>query len=88
MADSNNAHATPHFFADPAIDRLTAALLQLTSEVWVLNERFAALQALADQKGMVTAAELAAFQPTGALDQEIAAARAAFIRRVTGPLTK
>lgn len=87
MGDGKDASDTPRFFPEPAIDRLTSALLQLASEVWVLNERFASLQALADQKGVITAAELAAFQPAGAQDQEIAAARRAFIRRVLGPLT-
>jgi hypothetical protein len=77
---------TPRFFEDPAIDRLTATMLQLASEVWVLNERFAALQAVADQKGVITAAELAAFQFAGPEDAAISEARIAFIRRVLGPL--
>ncbi len=87
MADGKDAASTPRFFPDPAIDRLAASLLQLASEVWVLNERFAALQAIADRKGVITAAELAQFQPAGALDQDLASARAAFIRRIVGPLT-
>ncbi len=76
-----------HFFDDPAIDRLTAAFLQLASEVWVLNERFAALQTLADEKGVITREDLARFQFTGEADAEIAKDRGAFLRRVVGPLT-
>ncbi len=78
--------AEPHFFEDPAIDRLTASVLQLASEVWVLNERFAALRTIADAKGVITRDELDAFQPAGADDEAITAARGAFIRRVLGPL--
>lgn len=77
---------SPRFFTDPAIDKLTQALLQLTSEVWVLNERFAALQSIADAKGVITKEEFASFQPAGAEDEAVAAARGAFIRRVVGPL--
>lgn len=77
---------TPRFFQDPAIDRLAASVLQLASEVWVLNERFAALQAVADEKGVITAAELAQFQFAGPEDAAMSEARVAFIRRVLGPL--
>jgi len=76
----------PRFFEDPAIDRLTSSLLQLASEVWILNERFAALQALANKKGVITAAELAQFQFEGKEDEAISDSRVAFIRRVLGPL--
>lgn len=76
----------PRFFDDPSIDRIAASLLQLASEVWVLNERFAALQALADRKGVITAAELAQFQFEGKEDEAISDSRVAFIRRVLGPL--
>jgi len=78
---------TPRFFDDPAVDRLTSAFLQLVSEVWVLNERLGALQAIADEKGVITRDDLAGFQFTGAPDAEIAEARIAFVRRVVGPLT-
>ena len=84
---SGEPEKKPRFFEDPAIDRLTSSLLQLASEVWVLNERFAALQALADKKGMLTAAELAQFQFEGKEDEAISDSRIAFIRRVLGPLT-
>lgn len=42
---------TPTFFPDPAIDRLTNALLKLTGEVWVLTERLTAVEALAARRG-------------------------------------
>lgn len=35
----------PQFFADPAMDRFIAALLNLASEVWVQEERILALEA-------------------------------------------
>lgn len=80
--------ATPRFFTDPAIDKLTQSVLQLASEVWVLNERFAALQSIADAKGVITKDDLATFQPAGVDDEALAAARGAFIRRVLGPLNR
>ena len=85
---SETPAGTPRFFNDPAIDKLTQSLLQLASEVWVLNERFAALQSIADTKGVITKDEFAAFQPAGSEDEALAAARGAFIRRVLGPLNK
>ncbi len=79
--------ATPTFFPDPAIDRLTQALMKLTGEVWVLTERVAALEALATRRGLAIDDELASFAFSPEEDAKLQAARAAFVRTVIGPLS-
>jgi hypothetical protein len=76
----------PRFFADPAVDRLTSVILQLASEVWVLNERIGALESIAADKGVVTLAEIVNYAPDAAQSQRLDAARDRFVRSVLGPL--
>jgi hypothetical protein len=74
------------FFPDPAVDRLTATILRLAEELWVVTERLAAFEALALRRG-VPAAELIGFQFTPAEDEAVRADRARFIRRILEPLS-
>jgi hypothetical protein len=78
---------TPTFFPDPAIDRLTNAVLKLSGEVWVLTERLAAVEALATRRGLAVDDELASFSFTPVEDAKLQAARAEFVRTVLGPLS-
>jgi len=48
----------PRFFADPAVDKVIAMLLNLASEVWALRERLAALEAIGRARGVVLAGEV------------------------------
>jgi hypothetical protein len=50
--------ARPTFFADPAIDKVLAISLQLSSEVWALRERLAAVEAIARARGVVLDGEV------------------------------
>jgi hypothetical protein len=77
----------PSFFPEPAIDRLTGALLKLTGEVWVLTERVAVLEALATRRGLALEAELAQFTFSPEEDARLQEARAEFVRAVLGPLS-
>ena len=38
------ADGRPRFFSDPAMDRFVAVILNLTSEMWVMEERLRALE--------------------------------------------
>ena len=76
----------PRFFADSAVDRLVSVILQLTSEVWVLTERLANLEQLAQRKGHLTVEEIRSFKPDLAETQARDVARDRFVRSVLGPL--
>ena len=86
MAQSVGSEA-PTFFPDPAIDRLTTALLRLTGEVWVLTERLAAVEALAARRGLAVDDELTSFKFSPGEDATLQAAREQFVRTVLEPLT-
>jgi hypothetical protein len=75
------------FFPDPAVDRLTATILRLAEELWVLTERFAAFEALVVRHGAVPAEALAGFQFSPAEDEAVRADRGRFIRRILEPLS-
>ena len=77
----------PTFFPDPAIDRLTTAVLRLAGEVWVLTERLAAVEALAARRGLALEEELASFRFSPEEDATLQAAREQFVRTVVEPLT-
>jgi hypothetical protein len=79
--------ANPAFFPDPALDRLTAALLQLTREVWVLTESLQGFEVLRAWRGVVLAEELAELQFSPQKDAYLQAARVKFVRGVLTPLT-
>lgn len=74
----------PRFFSDPAMDRLTAVLLNITSELWVQSERVQTLEALIMNKGIAIEADLAAIplQDDEVRERQIHT----FVNRVLGPL--
>ena len=76
----------PRFFNDAAVDRLVEAFVALTSEVWVLTERLATVEALAAAKGHVTLEEFTQYKPDPAETAEREAARDGYIQRVLGAL--
>jgi len=53
----------PHFFSDPANDRLTAMLMALVTEVAVIRERLDTVEAIAEKKGIVLKDEFERFEP-------------------------
>jgi hypothetical protein len=61
----------PHFFPDPAVDKLLAITMALLGEVCVLRERLDAHERLAASRGIFDPAAVAAFIP----DATAAAAR-------------
>ncbi len=75
----------PRFFADPAMDRLVAAFLDLASESWVLAERVATLEDMMIEGGM-SRATLEFYQPDAAGLERRERARDVFIGRILGQL--
>ena len=46
------------FFADPALDRAFGVVMALATEVWVLRERVAAMEAQLAERGLLDLAKL------------------------------
>ena len=61
----------PVYFDDPQIDKLLAIVMALTSEVSVLHERLDTLERLLQTRGILSIAEIEAYQ----LDDEVAKER-------------
>jgi len=72
----------PSFFEDPSLDQMMTFLLELTTEVAVLRERQDTVERLLDSHGSVTRAAIEAYQPSAAIEQERAAWRDAYLKRV------
>ncbi len=53
----------PYFFDDPAVDKLLAMLLSVVEELSVEREKRDSLVRLLEEKGVLSAAELAAYMP-------------------------
>ncbi len=73
------------FFADPAMDRLIAAFLDLASETWVLAERVATLEDMMVESGRPRAA-IDFHQPDAESMERRERTRDAFIGRVLGQM--
>ncbi|MGI5330614.1 hypothetical protein [Actinomadura nitritigenes] len=65
-----------------AMDGLFNALMEVASEMWVLRDRFAALEELLAERGSVTRADLDAHQPGPDAAARLAAERRAFLERL------
>lgn len=71
-----------HFFDDSAIDQVMTFLVELTTEVAVVRERLDTVERLLDTKGSITRADVEAYRPDAAAEQERAAWREAYLKRV------
>ena len=77
-ADKDPAHRVqyvlngrPHFFDDPAVDKLLAMTMALLGEVCVLRDRLDTHERLAAERGSFSGADIDAYEP----DAEALAAR-------------
>lgn len=68
------------FFNDPAIDRLLGMIMTLSAEVWVLSDRMKSVEQLLDSKGVLSRADIDAYQPDAATAQALAADRGDFAK--------
>ena len=69
----------PHFFADPAIDKILNMVVVLGSEVWTLRERLAAFEAIQVRQGGLAAGEIDAFDFSPEQEAKLAGERKEFI---------
>ena len=70
------------FFSDPTIDRLVGMVFALSAELHVLRDRLALLEDALEKRGVVDISELDNAIPEGALEERIAAARAALVQNI------
>lgn len=73
------------FFADPALDRAMGVVMALATEVYVLRERLAALEAKLAESGALAAGTLDA-EPSAEALAAAAADRTAFVAHILEPL--
>ena len=78
----------PHFFDDPAIDQLHAAVLALASELSVAFERIDTLERLLERQQPFARTDIETFTPDAAAQAERAARRADIAERVLRPFVQ
>ena len=72
----------PQYFHDPSVDRLLQMVLELSAEMWAVKDwQFTVTQLLA-QKGVVTQADIDAFQPTPDAAAALSTKREQFVARM------
>ena len=76
----------PTYFSDPAIDRLMGVVMSLASEVSILNDRLSAMERVLTDKGVVSAADRAAWEADPGAQAALDAEREAFVRGLMDPL--
>ena len=72
----------PLYFENPETDKLLAMVLALTEEVSVLRDRLDTVERLAQAKGLLSHAEIDAYQPDPQAAAEREQQRADYIARI------
>jgi predicted nucleic acid-binding Zn-ribbon protein len=72
----------PHYFDDPAQDRMLSILMALVSEVSVVRERIDTIERLLDAKGTISRADIEAYMPDKDAAHERSVSTKAYIARV------
>ncbi len=72
----------PQYFADPAIDQMHATLLAVTAELSVLQDRFDLIERVLDSRGVLTRADLEAFEFDDQAEAERSDNRQQLVRRL------
>ena len=72
----------PVFASDPQIDKLVAMIMALAGELSVVRERLDTIERLAARKGVLTSADIDAFEVDDDIDAEREQWRTAFLDRV------
>lgn len=75
------------FFPDPSVDRLLGVVMELASELYVLRDRLRTIEQVLEQKGVLTADDLAGYTPSSEERAARLADRDALIARITAPMT-
>lgn len=72
----------PYFFDEPAVDKLVSMVLALTGELSVLRERHDSLLRVLEEKGLLEAAEVAAYEAPAPVQREREAQREKLLETV------
>jgi hypothetical protein len=82
----NNPVQPPRYLAADSVEELGRMVLALTAEVWQLKDRTLVLEQLLQERGVLGAGEIDAYQPDAALAAHLLTARGALVRRVLGAI--
>ena len=73
----------PFFFDDPDVDKLLTMLMGLAGEVSVMRDRLDTVERLASAKGLFSAADIEAFEPSAEVIKERSERRQEFLGEIT-----
>ena len=73
----------PFFFDNPDVDKLLAMLMGLAGEVSVMRDRMDTIEHLAAERGLFSAADIEAFEPSAEVMQQRAARRQEMLGEIT-----
>jgi predicted nucleic acid-binding Zn-ribbon protein len=82
LAGSKARGKRPVFFADRDVERLLNVVMALAQEVSVMRERLDTVERLLGKKGVLTRADIDAFEPSKAEAEERGVATQEFIARI------
>jgi hypothetical protein len=69
MANQRAKGRRPVFFDDPAVERVLSIAMSIAGEVSVARERIDTLERLLEQRGILSAADIEAYQPDAAVQE-------------------
>ena len=72
----------PQYFDDPALDQMHATLLAVTAELAVLQDRFDLIERVLDERGILSRADIEAFDLDEAAREERGMKRDQLVRRL------
>jgi hypothetical protein len=70
MAGNKSKGGRPYFFEDPAVERVLNITMAVAGELAVLHERLDTIERLLQQKGILSVAEIEAYEPDDAAAEE------------------
>ena len=69
MANQRAKGRRPVFFDDPAVERVLSIAMSIAGELSVARERIDTLERLLEQRGILSAADIEAYQPDAAVQE-------------------
>lgn len=73
-----------HYLSTDDVDQLARQNTQLMTELWIVKDRLAVLEAMLVEKGLLDAEVIDDNPPEGALAEKLDRERERFIRRIVG----
>jgi hypothetical protein len=82
LSGSKSKGRRPYFFDDPAVERVLNITMAVAGEVAVMRERMDTIERLLEAKGLLTRAEIEAFEPDAAAAEQRQQWHAEYIARI------